>query len=232
MKSLILPTAVSLVVLAVGTLYQGRIAERWSIAGSEKLETFAVRLDNVPMDIGAWKGTDTEVDERQFKASNCRKALSRTFKNEDLGASVNVFLVCGTARHVTIHTPDWCYVGAGYEMQGEPVTHSVDCGDTMEPPEFLTALFVKETPVACQSLRIFWTYSDDGTWKGPKLAKAAYAGKSAIYKIYLIVDVSNRNESIEKSPSIDFAKEIMPLLNERLFVEEDAEIDVRADQQG
>jgi hypothetical protein len=218
MRSMLLPTIVAVVVLTIGTVYQGIHTERWSRSSSEQLEWFAQRLDSVPAEIGPWLGEDAEVDEKQFQASNCRRAISRTYRNkEDDNATVNMFLVCGTARHVTIHTPDWCYVGAGYEMQGEPVSHTIDCGDEMTAPEFLTALFEKDTPLGRQSLRIFWTYSYDGTWQGPKLAKSAYAGRKALYKIYLITDVTERDKSADASASVDFAKDLMPRLNELLF---------------
>ena len=57
--------------------------------------------------------------------------MSRTYRNRD-GQIVNVYLVTGSARHVTIHTPDWCYVGAGYDIIGGEPQQYTDAESGME----------------------------------------------------------------------------------------------------
>ena len=109
------PFAVVLVVLTVGTLIEGKYSNRWGEAQSERLDAFTERLKAVPKVVGDWEGVDELINEEEFKASHCAGCISRTYTNRE-GQRVNVYLVCGSARHVTIHTPDWCYVGAGYTM--------------------------------------------------------------------------------------------------------------------
>jgi hypothetical protein len=221
-----LPFAVVLVVLAAGTLIEGKLSDRWGRKSSEKLDAFTSRLAEVPKEFGDWRGEDDPVNEEEFKASNCTGYVSRTYTNKD-GQRVNMYLVSGTARHVTIHTPDWCYVGAGYVMEDEPQQYSMhEVPGMTAMPEFLTTRFLKEDTLATHHIRIFWSFSDDGSWHGPRMPKPAFAGRPAMYKIYLITELDGTTVpgTIEGNPTLEFCREFLPILNEVLFKQDDASL--------
>lgn len=213
-----LPIAVVVIVLGIGTLIEGKYSDRWGKAQSEKLDQFTAAVDRVPAAFGHWTSVDEEVDPTAFKASNCTNCISRTYTNRE-GERVNVYLVSGTGRHVTIHTPDWCYVGAGYDIvDGEPQQFTDSEADTLEvPPEYLTAIFRKEDPLYTHHIRIFWTFSDDGIWRGPRMPKPTLGSKPAMYKIYMITEVDQGNVDITSNPTLKFAREFLPLINKELF---------------
>lgn len=215
MKTHLLIGAVALVIIAAGALLQGRISDRWAPTTSVKLDAFTERLKAVPTEFGDWSGEDNEIDEEQFAASNCADCVSRTFRNSETGDEVSVYLVSGTARHATIHTPDWCYQGAGYDMQGQPVAYTVDSADG--DAEFRAARFVKEDATSVSRLRILWSYTDDGHWQGPKRAKLKFAGRPALYKVYLIRSLSERHPTLANDPVVEFAREFIPVVNAALF---------------
>ncbi len=219
MKTNMLVGAVALVVIAAGAVLQGRISDRWTKTTSEKLERFTQRLDAVPTEIGDWIGVDTEVDQEQFAASNCAGCVSRTYQDRRTGQEVSVYLVSGTARHVTIHTPDWCYQGAGYEMRDQPISYNVQCGD--REAEFRVARFVKEETTNVSRLRILWSYTDDGNWQGPKWPKPAFAGRPALYKVYLIRSLGEDVPKLSEDPAVEFAKQFIPIVNAALFSQSD-----------
>ena len=78
--------------------------------------------------------------------------------------------------------------------------------------------FRKTRGVSPVGLRIR-TYTYDGTWKGPtnsNWAKAAYGGRPAMYKIYLVADPVEPAES----PCVDFVQEVFPTINDLLFPKE------------
>jgi hypothetical protein len=217
-----IPFAVVIVILAAGTLIEGKFSDRWGRKSSEKLEAFTARLKDVPMNVGGWDGEDDAINEEEFKASNCAGCLSRTYRNRE-GQQVNVYVVSGTARHVTIHTPDWCYVGAGYKMEMEPQQYSMTEVPLEHAPEFLTTRFLKETALDTHRIRIFWSFSDNGDWIGPRMPKPAFAGKNAMYKIYMITQIDGQSigADIENNPTLNFAKDFFPVLNKVLFKEND-----------
>ena len=224
-----LPVALVLVVLAAGTFLEGRFTDRWGQIKTERLKDFAARIDELPLEFGDWKGVAQEINQEEFEASNCEKCYSVTFTNRDQ-QSVNCYVVCGTARHVTIHTPDWCYVGAGYTMMEDPQKRILDNVENLKDvngqptqPEFLTTVFRKEDVLRSHHIRIFWSFSSNGVWEGPRVAKAEYAGQPALYKIYLITDLDEMGNSkdIETNPTLDFANSFFPVANKILFKQSD-----------
>jgi hypothetical protein len=219
-----IPFAVVLAVLGVGTLIEGKYSDRWGRKSSEKLDAFTERMKEVPKEFGDWKGVDDPIDEEEFLASNCTAYVSRTYTNRE-GQRVNVYLVSGSARHVTIHTPDWCYVGAGYEMEDEPQQYTLEEATNLPArPEFLTTRFMKEDVLTTHYIRIFWSFSDDGQWHGPRMPKPTFAGRPAMYKIYIITEINGTTipATIEGNPTLQFARDFLPLINEALFKAEDA----------
>ncbi len=212
------PVVVAVLLLAGGTLVNGKYAERWSPRDTEQLRRFTAAIPLLPKKIGPWSGTDELISDKEFAATNCTAYVSRRFVNRQSGDVVSVYVVSGSARHITIHTPDWCYQGAGYKMQDKPVAYTLQDSDLK--PEFLTAEFRKPNPADPnqeRKLRIFWTYSYDGDWQGPKRAKITYSARSALYKIYLITDVTQRESGVDDNPAMEFAKIAFPRFNEILF---------------
>jgi hypothetical protein len=217
MKTQILVAATALVVIGATAYYQGRISDRWVPTTSEALETFTAHLPNVPSVIGDWEGVDEEIDTDQLEASNCTGCVSRVYQNQTTGQMVNVFLVSGTARHITIHTPDFCYVAAGYEMESQPNAYDVDVTGMPSPAEFRTTTFLKQDALGSSRLRILWGYSEDGHWTGPGYPKIAFAGRPALYKVYLITSLPPGGRPIEEDSAVAFARDCLPVINQVLF---------------
>ena len=223
MTRMLLPLIVVSLVLVVGTYFQGVYSERWTRYDSELLDAFTSRLANVPNMVGEWEGVDQDYDEEQFKRSNCRGCVSRIYTSKRTGETVSVYLVSGTARHVTIHTPDWCYVGAGFEMERKPHSYEIDCGPENPRAEFSTTTFLRNTHHMTEHLRIFWTFADNGEWTGPAWAKTEFAGRPALIKLYLITPILDGDSDVEKAPSKRFAAEFLPALNRVLFPKTESE---------
>ncbi len=221
-KQLIALAVTAIAIIVVGTLYQAKYSERWVQLTSEQLDQFTACVERLPRVLGDWTGKDDPpITEDIWKRTHCTAYVSRTYENSKTGKLVSVYLVSGAAKHITIHSPDWCYVGAGFELDGEIENYVVrlPSGSGMQDPEFATAVFQKNKDVSPVGLRIFWTYSYDGIWKGPtnsNWAKAAYGGRPAMYKIYLVAEPVPPAES----PCVEFVKELFPMINDLLFSNE------------
>ena len=106
------------------------------------------------MQVGEWKGVDTEgADERTRKVAGAEGELVRMYKNAQ-GDEVRVSSICGRLQDITYHTPDRCYPAAGFEMQGDPQTDVIECGD--KTAEFLTTTFQKSEPTGTHTERGGW----------------------------------------------------------------------------
>lgn len=229
--STILPFIVASVIVCSGTYVNGIFTDRFGETDSELLDTFTEQVPKLPLKIGAWEGRDQVIPDKEFALTNCTAYVSRPYRNRNTGEMVSVYVVSGTARHITIHSPDWCYQGAGYKMETRrPEQTVIDCENNEllpKDPEFLTSSFRKSNPTDPTLdlvLRIFWTYSDNGEWLGPGWAKKTFAGKPAMYKIYVISDVTGGDPSIDASPAQTFVKDALDTFNGVLFADaEEAE---------
>ncbi|MEM8680479.1 MAG: exosortase-associated EpsI family protein [Planctomycetota bacterium] len=212
-KTIALPLGLGMVVLAVGTLVEARFTDRWVKMDSAMLDRFAKAVEKVPKKIGKWEGTDDPISDEEFRLTNCAAYVSRQYVNQETGDRITMYLVAGTARHITIHTPDRCYRGSGFNQDGKVESYVMELDGALPTnPEFSTAVFSKPD----NAQRVFWTYSDDGSWYGPgssNIAKVKFGGRPALYKIYLIGPPSSPEESVAN----DFAREVFPKVNSILF---------------
>lgn len=215
--------AVLVLALSAGTMYHAKLTDRFSPQNSELLGQFTERIPQLPNVIGDWEGTDELISDKEFSLTNCTAYISRRWVNKKTGKVVSTYVVSGTARHITIHSPDWCYQGAGFKMDDQPSNFDIAYEDGAKSATSLTTVFRKAIPNQAGAenvLRIFWTYSDDGTWLGPNSwggAKAFFAGRPALYKIYFTSNASGKDPAASLSPVMDFAQDAFPTINRVLF---------------
>src|SRR5262245_7859111 len=97
----------------------GVLTDRWSV--SRELTDAVVRLEKVPRQLGDWLAVkDWEMDPRMKAMGGVEGYIDRVFQNSRELTPITVFLVCGRSGPVSVHTPDLCYQGIGYVMEGEP----------------------------------------------------------------------------------------------------------------
>ncbi len=232
LKFLPLALVVSTIVSA-GTYFHGQRTDRWNPPNSQLLKDFTDRVPKLPLRIGDWQGTEHRIPDKEFDLTNCTAYVSRRYVNRKTDEAVSVYVVSGTARHITIHSPDWCYQGAGYKMDGRPEQYSIPYGTDGEQAQFLTSAFRKSNPANPnmeEVLRIFWTFSDDGEWQGPVYwggPKAYFSGRPAMYKIYLICNATGGDDpsaaSAAASPANQLTKDVFSRFNEVLFTAANSE---------
>lgn len=197
-------------------IYEGFKTDRWEKADPEEVAHFAERLKSVPTAFGDWVSTPVEVDERQNKAAGIAGQFTRNFRNKVTGDEISVFLVCGPSRDMIIHSPDQCYVAAGFKLDGEDRRETVAAPSG--PAEFFNARFVKQETLEKVQLEILWSWSYAGVWEAPSVTRMHYAGKPALYKVYAIHKVVGQNAKASKeSANVTFLKEFLPKLDQALF---------------
>jgi hypothetical protein len=120
--------------------------------------------------------------------------------------TVNVMLACGLPGPLTVHTPEVCYAGAGYEEDEDPVVHLASGARTV--PEFWMCKFSKPEALVPAELRLFWSWRAAGGWKASDNPRLQFAGQPVLYKMY----VSHVTTGIETRQDIAACHEFINLL--------------------
>ena len=85
------------------------------------------------------------------------------------------------------------------------------------PAEFNVGHFRKVQAGLATHLRIFWTWNNDGSWRAPKNPRWTFASSRALYKLYIVHEMSRDNEPLQQDPSVEFLRLILPELQTTLF---------------
>ncbi len=221
MRNFWIPAAAVVVLLVLQTFPYKRLTWQTREPSKEQID-FAHRLTKVPLEFGDWQSEPAKVDQRELEASAATGSYSRVFRNRfDPEKKVEIFIVCGHPQDVTIHTPERCYKASGFKEDDEARKFPIDFGKEYgkDVAFFWTNRYKAGSEAeGQQSLRIFWSFSDDGEWVAPNFARLTLGRSPAVYKIYAIAPLkTGEREQPEDSPCKEFLREFLPRLNAVLF---------------
>lgn len=200
--------------LIVSGLIHGWMTSRW--IPSETLAQASNSVPTVPMKFERWQGVELEVDPAPFRQARASAYWMRRYENKETGAVINTILMCGPAGPMSVHTPDVCYRGAGYQLEGKTSTMAFSYDSPESPAYFWTGDFQKSNPDLASRLRLYWSWSADGSWQAPQDPRFTFGGKSALYKLYLIQQVNDENAYRLEEMTKAFLKDFLPTLNQSL----------------
>jgi hypothetical protein len=187
---------------------EGRWTGRWTKGGT--VQEAAARLDQVPLSFGEWQGEARELDARQVTKAELSGHLMRQYTHKASGTTLSILLVCGRPGPVAVHTPDVCYGGVGFALVGSPTR------DPVTPKganSFKIGKFQKVDAPVPEYLRIFWAWSGDGhVWTAPDNPRLTFASLPALYKLYVIRQVTDLNQSLDADPGMDFLRQFLPIV--------------------
>ena len=206
--------ACACVVLVGSGVVHGLWTDRW--AEPADLSDAAARLEQLPTTIGAWQGSNVEME----KDPNTGMAgmIARRYVNAANGKVVTILLGCGRSGPVCTHTPEVCYAGSGYEVE-KPRRFHLPTKTAETAPEFWTARFVRERTTGKTHLRIFWSWHGAEGWKVADNPRLSFAGEKLLYKMYLIREMVQRDEPIEGDACVEFMQELLPSIRQTIMTE-------------
>jgi hypothetical protein len=209
-KTLSIIVIVAALLVLDGLVY-GLWTNRWR--SPEALLTATARLEQIPMVIGDWQGQPGKaLEDREVQLAGFSGYVARSYHHRINGNSFTVLLACGPAGPLSVHSPEICYGGAGYEALKET-------GKRTEPAieaELWQARFGKPESTASGELRVLWTWNVAGAWMAPDNARFAFAGAPVVYKLYVVQQTTQGDESSDRACS-EFLEKLLPELNRRLF---------------
>ena len=201
--------SVVLVSGAAAGLWGGRWGE------SQALQKAVTRLDRLPLSLGDnWEVQETTLSEREIAIAGIEGYASRRYVHRRTGASVSVLLLCGRSGPMSVHTPEICYVGAGFTRVGPERSYE---GPSGSRSEFQVSDFRKVNEANPTLLRIFLSWGYEGGWAVPTKPRFAFAGKPYLYKLYVIRQMARPDETFKEDPATELLSELLPQLQKSLF---------------
>lgn len=204
--------------LILNGLVHGLWTDRWSVDHDAEVAAAGARLERVPLTIEKWQGKDISVDQRTVPEEVVGRYLVRRYVHRNSGAAVTLFLSCGPTKAMWYdHLPTGCYPRAGYKLQGSVEQYTLPTQALAGPGEMSVATFsMDETPPGVH-LRLFWSWSGDGTWQVPEYPHRAFARYPFLYKAYVIRQLVKADEPLEGDPAKGFVDHLLPELKRSLF---------------
>jgi Protein of unknown function (DUF3485) len=194
----------------------GLLTDRWFV--SRQLEEFTARLANVPMDIQDWQGEDVTIDPRQIAQADIAAYVARRFTHSSSRIQINVLLCCGRSGPLSVHSPEICYGGVGFDKVTKlDSKFSLNDPNQISAGEFKEATFKKAGPVP-EFLEIYWAWNCKGDWEVPAEPRVAFGGQPALYKLYVVCPYSKESQLKETQDACQsFFKVLLPKLHKTLF---------------
>lgn len=210
--SRLLPLLLLLAGVAGSGIAHGLWSGRWNV--SDGAERAAARLPDVPLTIGDWDGQMGELSPRHLSVAELSGARLCEYVNRRTGSVVSTLLVCGRPGPVSVHTPEVCYAGAGYEAVGARTRYS---NPSLPGAAFWLCDFQKPNTATLDRLRIFYSWSINGPWSAPENPRLAFFRQPALYKLYVIRQMAQVDEPLEDDPAVEFLKVFLPQVEKSLF---------------
>jgi hypothetical protein len=202
------------VVLIVGAgLVNGAWTDRWG--PSPALTALGSRFESVPMKIGDWTGTASELPAEDRAMAGAVACLARRYSDPRRGLSVTVLLLGGLPGKISTHTPDVCYRGGGYNLDA-PSGFRRRYGQDDRTAEFRTMLATR-AGTNPSALRIFWSWNASAGWLAPDEPRWKFAPARALCKLYVIRETAGVVVDPEADPCNDFLSVFLPELDRLVF---------------
>ena len=213
----LLPPLLAAAALVAAGLVHGRWTDRWS--PPVDTAAAAARFADIPRHLGKrldagvweWEGEDIEV-KPDSGPEGVAGNIQRSYRNASTGAVVVLALVCGRSGPISIHPPESCYTGSGYEF-GTRERVTLGPGGA----EFFTADAVRTRETEESRVRLFWAWNPGTGWKAPEDARTAFPRVPVLHKLYVLRDLGDLEVPAREDPCYAFLQTLVPALDRTLF---------------
>jgi hypothetical protein len=209
-----LPILASLALVGTLGVVHGIFVERWAPSG--QLQKALEGIPHIPSQFDPWEGEDIPTDLDGLDRMGIKGCLQRRFRHHETRETVSLLIVCGRGGPICVHTPDICYVGAGYKELTNETRQEIESSDGRKD-SFVVARFGKPGGVVPIQLEIFWAWSRDGIdWQAPDNPRLSLARSPALYKLYVVREFVPGTRSETSDTSQNFLRRALPVIRQTL----------------
>jgi hypothetical protein len=200
------------IILAAG-MFHGLRTERW--AAADDADEGVPRLDALPAHLGDWHGEPESLDAYDVQQGGIKGYRSYRYRNAVTGDRVSLLLVCGRAGPISVHTPDVCYGGAGFEAVGGEFRKEVPCRDG-RVLTVATMQFKSPPTLTPSQIEVNWAWNGGRGWVVPQNPRLELARYRTLYKLYVVRDLPLKTAAPARDASIVFMQTFLPALEQLL----------------
>lgn len=204
----------SVVILASG-LVQGVWTGRWS--SPAEYQDRVARVSRIPLVVGDWQGEEKVLDRRTLEAAEIDGYVMRRYKNRRDDRTVMALVVCGRPGPISVHTPEICYAGSGYEPSGPATKHRFESLTTTHPAQFWSLELGKQDGVLPDHLRLLYSWNAGSGWVAARNPRVDFAGTPGLYKLYVVRQMTGDAGWEKDNTAIEFARDFLSALEQSLF---------------
>ncbi len=210
-RRVLIATALMLIVSC--GMAQGWMTYRWT-ANTAVAEAVSL-LERVPAQIGDWTAVDLEMSENEIEVGRIEGYIKREYINRVTEARVHFLLMCGEAGPISLHPPTVCFSGQGYRVVGQESHTSIQgtegCTFNFHEADFGNSAIDDPT-----LSRLYWAWSTDGEWETPPNPRVEFAGKPALFKLYVSEQWVPRGIMNDTGVAKSFMGEMLPAVRSAL----------------
>jgi hypothetical protein len=202
---------------SLGILCVSGVACHLLAKDSAELDRAAARVGLVPGVVGDWKAQDEPVEEQAFEQTGAKSYWMRTYVNQKTQEGILVILMCGRPGKMSVHTPEVCYRGAGFEIREEPSACAIKSDKAKDV--LWTSQFAKKGLMPTQ-LRLYWAWNSRGDWQASPSPRWQFRGEPFLYKLYVSREFgAEPRVASHADPAAEFLRQFLPVLKETLFAD-------------
>jgi hypothetical protein len=204
-----------LLVAVIGLAAAAVVDRVFSSTNSEDARAAAAKLNSIPAAFGDWTSTEQPQDPKVIRRAEATNHFSRLYSHRKKNITVNVLLLCGPTGPIGAHSPEVCYAGSGYQMNGDPQKKTLVLPDGSAT--YWTARFEKKGAFD-HPLRLAWMWGVDGDWVAATNPRSEFALRGALYKLY-VQHAEQRTPAKEKETTEqiqEFLTDFLPVVKKAL----------------
>lgn len=209
MRRVAIPMTGFLVLVCTAGSIHGIWTDRWR--PSAELQEAIERINRVPASFGEWTSTINEIEPEEMASAGIRGYIYRTYRHSQNESVISILLVCGQGGPTSVHEPDVCYAGSGYQIPTGKRRVTV-----AENQDFWMNVYSKPDAIVPDRLQFFWSWSSDAsTWLAPNNPRLSLARYPAVFKLYVVRNLTQK-EKVDEGPIRIFLSEFLPELEKTL----------------
>lgn len=168
--------------IVVTGVIDGHYSQRWD--SSNQLANASLALNNLPLKIEDWIGTDTEISPQHLKTAGATGSISRSYTNRKSGEQIQVMVLCGPHGPIALHPPTVCFLSAGWQLKSPPQKNNIKRPNE-DSCSFWQAKFSHTQQRREQVILTDWAWNNGDGWTAATNPRFDYAGSPYLFKLYV-----------------------------------------------